>query len=270
MNQDSAVRQYRPNNVTGSQSNWYCSLYYFRLAAHKLRPKTTARETPSSFPARRLTLSPGNFFRTISLMPMRLFWFACIAAIACLVTTTRAQSEGGNPGDRIPHRRLSWLDFRVDDKASGLSAQTQTFLSYKYTARALASVLGDQYTASIARIEFFGGFDRGRSWRRSSVQVDNLLLLEHEQGHLDLNELKLRQLRAMEPEEMPTGQGKTAKLALEDLDNKLRGIYKWHLDDLEKTQKRYDRETRFGTDRHVQAEWTERFRKALEITHPTS
>jgi hypothetical protein len=207
-------------------------------------------------------------------MPMRLLWFACIAAIACFVTATSAQSEGGRNSaakrDRIPHRRLSWSDFRVDDKAPGLSAQTQTFLSYKYTASALASVLGDQHTASIARIEFIGGFDRARSWRRSSVQVDNVLLLEHEQGHLDLNELKLRQLRAMEPEEMPTGQGKTAKMALDDLDNKLRGVYRWHLDDLEKTQKRYDRETRYGTNRKVQAEWTERLRKALDMTHSAS
>jgi hypothetical protein len=201
-------------------------------------------------------------------------WFACIAAIACFVTATSAQSEGGKDStakrDRIPHRRLSWADFRVNDKAPGLSAQTQTFLSYKYTASALASVLGDQHTATIARIEFTGGFDRGRSWRRSSVQVENVLLLEHEQGHLDLNELKLRQLRAMEPEELPTGQGKTAKMALDDLDTKLRAVYKWHLADLEKTQKRYDRETRFGTNRPVQEEWTERLHKALEMTHLAS
>ncbi len=202
---------------------------------------------------------------------MRLLWLACIAAIACFVTATSAQSDGVKnvviKRDRVPHRHLSWSDFRVDDKAPGLSAQTQTFLSYKYTASALSSVLGDVYSASIARIVFTGGFDRGRSWRRSSVQVDNLLLLEHEQGHLDLNELKLRQLRAMEPEDFPTGEGKTAKSALDDLDNKLRTIYKWHLDDLEKTQKRYDLETRYGTNRIVQTQWTERLRKALELTH---
>jgi hypothetical protein len=270
MSRNRNVRFVVPNNVTGSPPNWYSGLYYLQLPARKLRPETTARETPSSFPARRFPLSPGNFLRTIALMPMRLFWFACIATIACFVTATSAQSEGGLNGDRVPHRRLSWTDFRVDDKAPGLSAQTQTFLSYKYTAKAIASVLGDQHTASIANIEFSGGFDRSRSWRRSSVQVDNGLLLEHEQGHLDLNELKLRQLRAMELDEMPIGQGKTAKLALEDLDAKLRGVYKWHLDDLEKTQKRYDRETRYGTYRLVQAEWTERLRKALEMTQSAS
>lgn len=168
--------------------------------------------------------------------------------------------------DRVPYKRLSWSDFRVDDTSPGLSAQTQTYLSYRYTARAERAPLATTFSASVASITFTGGFDRARSWRRSSVAESNSVLLEHEQGHLDINELKLRQLKNLHVTELPMGRGKTAKAALDDLDSRLKKSYQWHLDDLEKTQIRYDRETNYGTRLDPQRDWSARLQRAISAT----
>ncbi|GAB4466174.1 MAG: hypothetical protein OHK0029_37300 [Armatimonadaceae bacterium] len=166
---------------------------------------------------------------------------------------------------RVPHKKLTWSDFRVDDDAEGLSAQTQTFVTYTYTGRAVRRAGETRFTATVAKIRFDGGFDRNNSWRRSEVRADDLLLLEHEQGHLDLNEIKVRQLRAIPLTELPAGSGATSREALADLEKKLRTWSQWHLDDLEKTQKQYDEETQFGTKREVQRQWTTRLQNTLRL-----
>jgi hypothetical protein len=177
-----------------------------------------------------------------------------------------AVAAGARRNDRIPYKQLDWSDFRVDDAAPGLSAQTQTFLSYRYTVRAERPAQAVTFSATVARIAFTGGFDRARSWRRSHVADDNQTLLEHEQGHLDINELKLRQLKNLTDAEFPVGKGKTAKAAIADLDARLTKLYRWHLDDLEKTQTRYDKETNYGTRLAIQGDWTLRLRRAIVAT----
>ena len=217
-------------------------------------------------------LSPGHFFRTIAIMMLRRLLLPILAVFALSATAPSAQSDrGATPSkDRVAYRQLTWADFHVDDTATGLSAQTQTFLSYVYKARSEKDPVGNLYTASVAKIDFAGGFDRAHSWRRSTVHTDNMLLLRHEQGHLDINELKLRQLQNLELAELPRVQGATAKGAVDALDKRLRILYRWHLDDLEKTQKRYDKETNFGTDRPVQQEWNDRLDGLIVRTNPST
>jgi hypothetical protein len=176
-----------------------------------------------------------------------------------------ARQDHSVGADRIPYRRLTWADFRVNDKAPGKSAQTQAFLSYQYTARS-EGVPGAFY-AHVAEITYNCGFDRTKSWRRSSVSLNNRLLLEHEQGHLDLTELKRRQLQLLTSEELPQGEGATARAALTDLDRKMREFYKWHVEDMERIQRRYDRETEHGVQREMQAQWNLRVRTALQVVN---
>jgi hypothetical protein len=236
-----------------------------------------ARETPSSQPDTPGTLSKpllfGLFFRTIQTMkvPLRvLLWFLLVLL---LMSTTGAKGNRDNPPigkDRIPYKRLTWNDFRVNDTAKGLSAQTQTFLEYRYSARAVRTPYTKEFIATITRIEFHGGFDRSQSWRRSTVKLDNTLLLGHEQGHLDINELKLRQLRSLALETLPSGKAFSAKAALADLDRKLKKTFQWHLDDLARTQKRYDEETAFGTITELQEQWATNLQNALQRTVATN
>jgi hypothetical protein len=192
-----------------------------------------------------------------------LFAVLSLFALPSAAPSPRVGPETGVSNDRIAYRRLTWGDFRVNDKAPGKSAQTQTFLSYQYTAR--SEGLPGAFNARVAEITFNCGFDRGKSWRRSTVSPNNRLLLEHEQGHLDITELKKRQLQLLLPEELPQAEGPNPKVALAELDRKMREFYRWHVEDMERIQRRYDRETEHGVQREAQAHWNLRLRMALEV-----
>jgi hypothetical protein len=206
--------------------------------------------------------------RNDAMSPRSIVTTSVAAALALLVLlvggpSTYAGPENPREAERIPYRQLTWADFRVNDAAPGKSAQTLTFLSYQYTAR--AEGIPGAFTAKVAETIFNGGFDRSKSWRRSSVSLDNRLLLIHEQGHFDITELKRRQLQQLPLDELPEGAGPTPKAALDDLDQKMRAFYRWHVADMEQIQRRYDRETEHGIQRDLQAQWNTRLRVALQI-----
>jgi hypothetical protein len=168
--------------------------------------------------------------------------------------------------DLISYRRLTWDDFRVDDKAPGMAAQTHTFITFSFRSR-IAGHDG-AFTASATDLTFVGGFDRKRSWRRSSVSEQNEQLLAHEQGHFDLEELKLRQFRRWKVQDLPQGHGTTSDLAYDDLKKRLQALYHTEVDDLEKMQRQYDEETNHGTRREIQEQWTQRINHALQLLPP--
>lgn len=200
----------------------------------------------------------------------RLSFCALLCALGVIAGFSGKEAEARKqtlpaPSERLSYRALTWDDYRVDDRASGLSAQTQTFLGYRLEARATGS--GQSFTAIVASISFYGGMDRSRSWRRSIVDREDRLLLEHEQGHLDINEIKLRQLRALAHSDMPVGSGRTAKDALADLSRRMLSIYQGHVAEMQAAQRRYDDETGHGTREEVQREWTARLRRGLEMVN---
>jgi hypothetical protein len=174
-----------------------------------------------------------------------------------------AEKKGALASTHLPYRRLTWSDFRIDDVSPGFSAQTETFLTYQYTARTAG--WPGQYEATLVAITFVGGVDRAKSWRRSSVSPADTQLLAHEQGHLDINELKVRQLRTLSLIDLPTGRGKTVNEALEDLNKHLSVFQREQTRDMDNVQRQYDAETRHGTDREMQAQWSARLRHALQV-----
>jgi hypothetical protein len=180
----------------------------------------------------------------------------------CLRVGARAGDTLGLAPGRVLYKTLTWDDYRVDDDAPGMSAQTQTFIGYSYKARAEGS--GKQFTATVISITFYGGMDQTRSWRRSSVRRDDSLLLQHEQGHLDINEVKARQLQMLGPADMPRGTGKDPKEALADLDRQMVRTYKSHVEEMQVVQRRYDEETAHGTRPEQQNAWSGRLRRALQ------
>lgn len=195
-------------------------------------------------------------------------WRALLVASLTVCSCAAAAPEMLPPRfDRVLYRTLSWADYRVDDKAPGMSAQTQTYIGYRYKAR--ASAKGATAVAVVTNVQFYGGVDRAKSWRRSTVKPDDFLLLQHEQGHLDINEVKVRQLQTLSAADMPIGSGKTPKEALAHLDKQMIRIYKTHVSEMQAMQRRYDTETAHGTQRDVQGEWTGRLLTALRTVGST-
>ena len=169
---------------------------------------------------------------------------------------------GSDKSSRFSYRPLTWDDFKVDDDAPGLAAQTQTFITFRYSSRARRN--GFSFQANVTEVTFEGGFDKEKSWRRSRIQTDNIPLLVHEQGHLDINEIHLRRLKALLLSSFPQGTGTSARAALSDLSAKMKDLYESATRAMEAEQKRYDAETSNGTRRDIQREWTQRLKKDLE------
>jgi hypothetical protein len=165
---------------------------------------------------------------------------------------------GEDTQTRIPYRALTWTDFRIDDEVRGTfretTANTNTFLAYRAEYRANAAGR-DRATAFVKQIVWEGGFDRSRSWRRSFVRDDDTRTLRHEQGHLDVNEIKIRELKALALTAYPTGTGKTPDAANADLRVKVQALYARHRDELQVVQNRYETETRHGTLPGPQDAW---------------
>ncbi|MDX1933742.1 MAG: hypothetical protein SFU56_14180 [Capsulimonadales bacterium] len=188
----------------------------------------------------------------------------CLLGFSAFASPVRADDPpaSGENATRITYRQLTWDDFRVDDRTPGMSAQSHIYTSFGFKSRVEGR--NDSYVATVTELTFNGGFDRQRSWRRSSVGARSELLLDHEQGHFDLAELKLRQLRRWKPEEMPTGAGRSPEEAYRDLKKKLQTRYHDEIKDLERTQRRYDEETKHGVRRDIQNQWRERIDRALK------
>lgn len=80
-------------------------------------------------------------------------------------------------------------------------------------------------------------------------------ILNHEQGHFDLNEVYRRKLQnALLPLE---AEGDSAELARQTLQGLIGKTSEEILDQLAKTQERYDEETCHGTDLQVQEAWNQ-------------
>ena len=175
----------------------------------------------------------------------------------------------------IPYKTLTWDDFRVDDSAQGMTAETGTALSFRYAARtektdkSAACVAGQDapypFTARVSRMEFSGGFDCVHSWRRSDVLAhpDAAHLLAHEQGHLDIAEAGRLRLEKLPMTVYPEGHGMTQSEAASDLRAHLTLWFRAELARINIRQLQYDMETEFSTKKNTQREWNARLTAEL-------
>ncbi len=175
-------------------------------------------------------------------------------------------------GNQVPWKLLSWSDFPVDDVRPGLSAETVTYLRFRYQTALRSEIAQDgtkRYVATVKEITFLCGFDKTQSWRRSQVK-NNMALLHHEQGHLDLNEIKRRQLQDTPLSSLPVGQGAGMAEANADLSQQLGEWYRSELFKLRTEQVQYDEETHFGASPKRQTDWTKRIAKNLSAPYGPS
>jgi hypothetical protein len=159
----------------------------------------------------------------------------------------------------LPYRKLTYDDFPVSD---GVPARhlmhTEGFFHYTFKSKWLNR--GGAFVAHVVEMNVRSGFDQNKSWRRSTFS-ETRALLEHEQGHLDINELHTAQLRSAK---WPEGTGASSTDALNDLKEKISALCKKIGDESNKEQERYDEETAHGVDAKQQARWTEALRKRVE------
>src|SRR5439155_25775902 len=126
------------------------------------------------------------------------------------------------------------------------AAHTQGRITYQYRSRVIGG--GGSYTAVITALAFDSGLDPSGSWRRSELKVDPAVLLKHEQGHLDINEIHAAALRNMKPKQLPIGKGPSANAAVRDLGAKLQALFDAQITAAQKEQEKYDQETDHGRD----------------------
>ncbi|MFI5387096.1 MAG: DUF922 domain-containing protein [Fimbriimonadales bacterium] len=159
----------------------------------------------------------------------------------------------------LPYRKLTYDDFPV---ANGVPTphwmHTEGFFHYSYKTR--WSERDGVITAKVTEIVIRSGFDQNKSWKQGTI-TETKALLEHEQGHLDINELHASEFRKAT---MPEGIGSTGIEAMEDLKVKIRAVCdKWDQES-KAEQAKYDNDTNHGAIQAQQEAWTAALKKRLE------
>lgn len=199
-----------------------------------------------------------------------------LAFVAALSTSSIARESADTPEWKeeisrgfFPYHHLAADDFPVDDAVvSPSEMNTRGFFHYTYHARWTNEPSGGA-VARVTDLTVRSGFDRNKSWKRSHARVTPLLL-EHEQGHLDLNELHTTMHLRVTLQELPVGRGANGDAAMADLATKLQSL----ADDVTRVaqieQDRYDAETDHGRKPAIQHQWTSGIASRLASLHITT
>lgn len=126
---------------------------------------------------------------------------------------------------------------------------------------------GTTYTATVGTLTTYAVMDRNTSWMRPGPgDPDYPRLLNHEQKHLDLAQAFAKKLKRVL--EGLVGTGTTPAAAVADLKAKMDQAYK----DVEKewgeVDKKYDEETKHGTDPAKQQEWDQKIAGWVQNGYP--
>lgn len=143
---------------------------------------------------------------------------------------------------------LTWCDFQGRPNASATShALTNMGITVEYSWKDLKECI--QLTYQVRSV-----FNSLYSWVKEGKKSDHLLM--HEQTHFDITELHARKIRKFFSEH--------------NFDKrKVRMTIDQKLDELQRlnhhTQEEYDRETRHGTHKKQQLEWTRKIKAELKL-----
>jgi Bacterial protein of unknown function (DUF922) len=160
-----------------------------------------------------------------------------------LLPTAIAQAQ--DPGEELLNwsstRKLTWADYKAaPNPNSDAAASTTSYLgiSYNISSRDFSYTIESK-------------FSKTRSWGLHKTSY----ILSHEQGHFDIAEVFARKLHKKMSE---------YRFDRKDYEKDLRKIYKDILDEKEKAQNDYDRETNHSINKEKQAEWLIRIARMLE------
>lgn len=175
----------------------------------------------------------------------------------CLLPVAFARAE-----DLVPYRRLAWSDFRVDPQQTGtMSAATEGRIKYDFQWEWVQR--GETVTVRLTRLTVESFFDREASWRKQDLGTAPALLLEHEQGHLDIVHSAALALKRLTPADFGTESATDLTTARDRLLTRARRVFDDALVATRRRQTQYDMETRHGRERDAQARWSALLREEI-------
>ena len=142
-------------------------------------------------------------------------------------------------------RKLTWADYKAKPNPnSDAAASTTSYLGFSYSIR------NEGFTYSIE-----SKFSKTRSWGLHKTAH----ILSHEQGHFDIAEIFARKLQK---------KMKEYRFNRKTYEKDLNKIYREILDEKEKMQNDYDKQTNHSINKDKQAEWLKKIEKLLDETQP--
>ena len=152
-----------------------------------------------------------------------------------------AQSKNEELLDWSASRKLTWNDYKASpDPNSDAAASTTSYLAIEYNI-----------SSSSFGYKIQSRFSKTRSWGLHKTAY----ILSHEQGHFDIAEIFARKLNKEMSE---------YKFNKRTYQQDLNKIYNKILDEKEKMQNDYDKETNHSIKKEEQAEWLKKIAKMLE------
>ena len=168
----------------------------------------------------------------------------------------------------VPYRQLTVEDFRVsNDTGAEGEFYVATCIDYAYHYY-LKPYQGWVY-AYISDWIVFSGFNKSRSWRKSSFHGMKAAL-PYAQALLDINELHGRKLGATKVGDLPEGRGASYDAAKAELDRKLKAFYQEKFKEAQAEQDAFAKATGFGEEKKkVRALAAEIKKRLAAISNPT-
>lgn len=151
-----------------------------------------------------------------------------------------AQSNNEELLDWSASRKLTWNDYKASpDPDSDAAASTTSYLAIEYNI-----------TSNSFGYKIESRFSRTRSWGLYKTAY----ILSHEQGHFDIAEIFARKLNKKMSE---------YRFNKKTYQKDLNKIYHDILDEKEKVQNDYDKESNHSINKEKQAEWLKKIEKML-------
>ena len=137
--------------------------------------------------------------------------------------------------------KLTWDDFKaISTDTKGYAAYTFTMITLNYEVKSSGQTFTPTFTVKCA-------FQRSKSWvNRKDQKSQTPEILAHEQLHFTIAEITARKLRRNLKVQQYTKNYK----------NEIKEIYNKTLDEGEKMQARYDKETNHSIDKEAQKRWS--------------
>src|SRR5258705_3722705 len=172
------------------------------------------------------------------MIPFKNVFLVIFLAVANL---SFGQSKNEELLDWSASRKLTWNDYKASpDPNSDAAASTTSYLAIEYNI-----------TSSSFGYKIQSMFSKTRSWGLHKTAY----ILSHEQGHFDIAEIFARKLNKEMSE---------YKFNKRTYQQDLNKIYNEILDEKEKMQNDYDKETNHSIKKEKQEEWLKKITKMLE------
>jgi hypothetical protein len=176
-----------------------------------------------------------------------------VLLVALSLIVAQSAFAEGKPLDWSEDRKLSWDDFK---KKPPDPPPTTDGVKIKAEGKS-GLVLPDWECPKLPTIKAV--FEPDSSW--VDPQSKSVDLLDHEQGHFDLAERAARKLNK-EIAKLKLHSEHTTEVC-KKLSEELNALYDKANSDLEKEQKKYEDETKHGSDPKEQAKWDKQIKEAL-------